>query len=147
MFDIGFSELLLVALVALVVLGPEKLPHAARLTGAMLGKLRRSFYDLKWQVEQEIEENEYKKRVEEQLKQTEQMVNESLAPETMNQSLDTAQQAAEHHSEHHSSEHHTPEHHLPEPVSIETNNHPSQSIETTQVHEHEHRPHSSPPQP
>ena len=132
MFDIGFSELLLVALVALVVLGPERLPHAARLTGAMLGKLRRSFYDLKWQVEQEIEENEYKKRVEEQLKQTEQMVNESLAPETVNQS--SKDYAAKYDStEYHSSEH----------ASVETNHHPDQNTEITQSHEHEHRSHPS----
>ena len=34
MFDVGFSELILLAIVALVVLGPEKLPHAARMAGA-----------------------------------------------------------------------------------------------------------------
>jgi len=135
MFDIGFSELLLVALVALVVLGPERLPHAARLTGAMLGKLRRSFYDLKWQVEQEIEENEYKKRVEEQLKQTEQMVNESLAPETVNQSSD------HHAADHHAAEHESTEYHSPEHASVETNHHPDQNTEITQSHEHEHRSH------
>ena len=81
MFDIGFSELLLVALVALVVLGPEKLPHAARLAGAMIGKLRRSFFELKWQVEQEIETHEYKKRAEEQLNKAEQSLTAELMPD------------------------------------------------------------------
>jgi len=41
MFDVGFSELLLLAVIALVVLGPEKLPHAARMTGAWVGRIRR----------------------------------------------------------------------------------------------------------
>ena len=139
MFDIGFSELLLVALVALVVLGPERLPHAARLTGAMLGKLRRSFYELKWQVEQEIEENEYKKRVEEQLKQTEQMLNASITAETITKPLSTTKNTTEHESvEYHSAEVSS----IPTDVSsIETTNHPNQPIETIPVHEHEHRPH------
>ncbi|MCM2321560.1 MAG: Sec-independent protein translocase protein TatB, partial [Pseudomonas sp.] len=39
MFDVGFSELLLVALVALLVLGPERLPGAARTAGLWIGRL------------------------------------------------------------------------------------------------------------
>ena len=76
------------------------------------------------------EKNEYKKRVEEQLKKTEQMVNESLAPETVNQS-----------SDHHAAEHESTEYHSPEHASVETNHHPDQNTEITQSHEHEHRSH------
>lgn len=54
MFDVGFSELLLVALVALVVLGPERLPGAARTAGLWVGRLKRSFAALKTEVEREI---------------------------------------------------------------------------------------------
>ncbi|HAR30669.1 MAG TPA: twin-arginine translocase subunit TatB, partial [Gammaproteobacteria bacterium] len=43
MFEVSFQELLLVAIVALVVLGPERLPSALRTLGLWLGRLRRSF--------------------------------------------------------------------------------------------------------
>jgi len=54
MFEIGFGELLLVALVALLVLGPERLPVAARVTGLWIGRLRRSFSSIRAEVEREI---------------------------------------------------------------------------------------------
>lgn len=61
MFDIGFSELMLVALVALVVLGPERLPGAARTVGALLRKARRSFESVKAEVEREVRDEELKR--------------------------------------------------------------------------------------
>jgi sec-independent protein translocase protein TatB len=54
MFGISFSELLLVGLVALLVLGPERLPGAARTAGLWIGRLRRSFNTLKSELEREI---------------------------------------------------------------------------------------------
>ena len=51
MFDIGFSELLLVGLVALIVFGPERLPGAARTAGLWIGRLKRSFSAIKADVE------------------------------------------------------------------------------------------------
>lgn len=54
MFDMGFSELALVGLVALVVLGPDKLPGAARTAGLMIGRLKRSFNSIRQEVEKEI---------------------------------------------------------------------------------------------
>jgi len=54
MFDIGFSELLMVGLVAVVVLGPERLPGAVRVAGLWVGRLKRSFNEIKTQVESEI---------------------------------------------------------------------------------------------
>jgi sec-independent protein translocase protein TatB len=54
MFGISFSELLLVGLVALVVLGPERLPGAARTAGLWVGRLKRSFNAIKQEVEREI---------------------------------------------------------------------------------------------
>ena len=55
MFEIGFTELLLVGIVALLVLGPERLPGAARTLGRGLGQARRSLNALKAQVEREID--------------------------------------------------------------------------------------------
>ena len=54
MFGISFTELLLVGLVALLVLGPERLPGAARTAGLWIGRLKRSFNALKDEVEREI---------------------------------------------------------------------------------------------
>nr|WP_314491672.1 Sec-independent protein translocase protein TatB [uncultured Pseudomonas sp.] len=54
MFGISFGELLLVGLVALLVLGPERLPGAARTAGLWIGRLKRSFNSIKMEVEREI---------------------------------------------------------------------------------------------
>ena len=47
MFDIGFSELVVIGLVALVVIGPERLPRVARTVGHLLGRLQRYVSDVK----------------------------------------------------------------------------------------------------
>lgn len=54
MFDIGFSELLIVALVALIVIGPERLPTAARTLGHIVGRIKRSLGSIREDVEREI---------------------------------------------------------------------------------------------
>ncbi len=54
MFDIGSVELLVVALVALLVLGPERLPQALRTLGLWFGRLRRSFTNIKNEIEDEL---------------------------------------------------------------------------------------------
>ncbi|MDZ5604158.1 Sec-independent protein translocase protein TatB [Pseudomonas sp. RP23018S] len=54
MFGISFGELLLVGLVALLVLGPDRLPGAARTAGLWIGRLKRSFNSIKMEVEREI---------------------------------------------------------------------------------------------
>ena len=54
MFDIGFTELLLVAIVGLTVIGPERLPGTIRQVSSWHGKLKRSFYQIKADVEKEL---------------------------------------------------------------------------------------------
>ncbi len=54
MFDIGFTELLLIAVVGLVVLGPERLPRAVRTASLWIGRLRRQFNEIRTEVEREI---------------------------------------------------------------------------------------------
>lgn len=54
MFDIGFFEILLVSVVALLVLGPERLPGAVRTAGLWIGRLKRSFNNVKRDIEKEI---------------------------------------------------------------------------------------------
>ncbi|MCQ4325142.1 twin-arginine translocase subunit TatB [Stutzerimonas stutzeri] len=63
MFDIGFTELLLVGLVALLVLGPERLPGAVRTTGLWVGRLKRSFSNIKAEVEREIGADEIRRQL------------------------------------------------------------------------------------
>src|SRR5690606_22660902 len=54
MFDIGFLEMVVVAIVALLVLGPERLPGAVRMAGLYLGRIKRSLADVRSQVEREM---------------------------------------------------------------------------------------------
>ena len=54
MFDIGFAELVIIAVVALIVIGPERLPDAVRTASAWLNRLRRSFNEIKQEVQQEL---------------------------------------------------------------------------------------------
>ncbi|CDZ95144.1 Sec-independent protein translocase protein TatB [Pseudomonas saudiphocaensis] len=63
MFDIGFMEMLLVGLVALVVLGPERLPGAVRTAGLWIGRLKRSFSNIKAEVEREIGADEIRRQL------------------------------------------------------------------------------------
>ncbi|AEF24169.1 MULTISPECIES: Sec-independent protein translocase protein TatB [Pseudomonas] len=63
MFGISFSELLLVALVALLVLGPERLPGAARTAGLWIGRIKRSFNSIKEEVEREIGADEIRRQL------------------------------------------------------------------------------------
>lgn len=63
MFDIGFSELLLIGLVALLVLGPERLPLAARMAGLWIGRLKRSFNSIKSEVERELGADEIRRQL------------------------------------------------------------------------------------
>ena len=58
MFDIGFAELLLVSVVGLLVLGPERLPGAIRTISLWLGKLRRSFNSVRAEVVHNGDQNE-----------------------------------------------------------------------------------------
>lgn len=60
MFDIGFSELIVIALVALIVIGPERLPRVARTLGALLGRAQRYVNDVKADIQREVDLDELK---------------------------------------------------------------------------------------
>ena len=61
MFDIGFSEIVVIAVVALIVLGPERLPRAARTMGHLFGRLQRYVNDVKADINREMELDELRK--------------------------------------------------------------------------------------
>ena len=81
MFDIGFSELMVIGVVALLVIGPEKLPRVARTVGHMLGKAQRYVADVKAEVNRSIELDELKKmktQFEDAARDVEQTVNQEV---------------------------------------------------------------------
>ena len=54
MFDVGFSELVLVGIVALLVIGPEQLPETVRTAMGWINRIRRGFNEIKQEVQQEL---------------------------------------------------------------------------------------------
>jgi len=87
MFDIGFFELVLVGIVGLLVLGPERLPHAVRMTSAYLGKIRRTVNSVKEEFEREVNLHEMQQRIKQQM--------EKAGLEETRQSLDKLKQDVE----------------------------------------------------
>lgn len=93
MFDIGFSELLVIGVVALVVLGPERLPRVARTLGILMGRMQRYVADVKADIGREIELDELRKMresleksagdvkssVEREMREAEETINSALA--------------------------------------------------------------------
>lgn len=63
MFDIGFMELLLIGIVALLVLGPDKLPGAIRTGALWFGRAKRSFNNVKAEIEQQINTDEIRRQL------------------------------------------------------------------------------------
>ncbi len=81
MFDVSFSELVVIGLVALIVIGPERLPKVARTAGILLGRLQRYVSDVKADINREIQLEELKKMqnsVAEQVRDIGQSVDEHL---------------------------------------------------------------------
>jgi sec-independent protein translocase protein TatB len=61
MFDIGFTELVVIGLVALIVIGPERLPRVARTVGHLIGRLQRYVADVRADINREMELEELRK--------------------------------------------------------------------------------------
>ena len=102
MFDIGFSELLVIGVVALIVIGPEKLPRMARTIGHLAGRLQRYVADVKADINREIELEELRKMRDSMQKSATEMESSvsselSKTADELNQSVDgtLAQQPAE----------------------------------------------------
>lgn len=68
MFDIGFAELLVCAIVALLVLGPERLPGAVRTVGRWVGRARHTVNHFTDQIDRELRAEELKRRIEEEMR-------------------------------------------------------------------------------
>ncbi|RLJ63719.1 Sec-independent protein translocase protein TatB [Sulfurisoma sediminicola] len=82
MFDVGFSELIVIGLVALIVIGPQRLPTVARTVGHLLGRLQRYVNDVKSDISREMQLEELKKlqeQVASQARDMEKQVNEQMS--------------------------------------------------------------------
>ncbi|MCP5248911.1 MAG: twin-arginine translocase subunit TatB [Candidatus Accumulibacter sp.] len=81
MFDISFTEMILIAVVALIVIGPERLPKVARTAGHLLGRLQRYVSDVKSDINREIQLDELKKlqaEIQESARSVEQSLNSEM---------------------------------------------------------------------
>ncbi len=67
MLDFGLGELLLLGAVALIVLGPEKLPHAARMAGAWYGRIRRTLANVQAEIANEVHLAEMRQKMNDEL--------------------------------------------------------------------------------
>ena len=82
MFDFGFSELVVIGVVMLIVVGPERLPKVARTAGHLLGRLQRYVSDVKSDIQREMQLEELKKlqeQVKEQAHEMESSVREQVS--------------------------------------------------------------------
>jgi len=102
MFDIGFAELLIIGVVALLVIGPEKLPETLRTASLWLNRIRRGFNEIKQEVQQELHNDSVMQELRktgQQLKEDTQSigheikdVTESLTSPTPNDTASTGEQ-------------------------------------------------------
>lgn len=87
MFDIGFSELFIVAVIALLVLGPERLPGAVRKVGFIMGKVRASWNGIQDEINRELEAEELKKRIQDETNSVQQTLNNSFDIDAYNERI------------------------------------------------------------
>lgn len=73
MFDVSFQELTLVAIIALIIIGPEKLPAVARTVGVWVGKARRMAASVKADIDRELQTDELRKMLTEQKAEMEEL--------------------------------------------------------------------------
>ena len=111
MFDIGFSELFLIMLVALIVLGPERLPKAARFVGMWVRKARTQWNSVKYELERELEAEDIKRQIKE--------TNASIM--AMDQQLRETKQEIEHNWRDHDED--AEKFHPPTPTDVSTTVH------------------------
>lgn len=93
MFDIGFSELLVIGVVALIVIGPERLPRVARTAGHLYGRFQRYVSDVKMDINREMHLEELRK-MQDELKSSVNSLEQSVHAE-LNQGAQAVQEVTE----------------------------------------------------
>ena len=96
MFDVGFSEMLVIAFVALLVLGPERLPKAARFAGLWMRRARSQWYAVKAELENELAADEMRQHVQAPLDEAMRALHDTApaAPAAEPPAVDTPDDAA-----------------------------------------------------
>ena len=94
MFDIGFWEIAIIALIALIILGPERLPRAARTIGLWVGKARRTLSEVKRDIDRELDASELKniKNIKDDLQDTKNIFEDAAS--TLNETASTLNETA-----------------------------------------------------
>ncbi len=122
MFDIGFSELILVGVMGLIILGPERLPKAARTVGLLVGRVRRTMSGIQQEIEQEVRNQD---------------IREKLKNPTATYN-DSQERHDEGHGEHHNEDDHDElnaklkDMSVDEQISAMHSHHPKEEVEATQ---------------
>ncbi|MGY8871941.1 MAG: Sec-independent protein translocase protein TatB [Pseudomonadales bacterium] len=80
MFDIGFAEILLIGVVALIVLGPEKLPTAVRAVGLWMGRAKRAVSSIQSEISEELRLDEMRRTASIQKEELDKELNEMKQP-------------------------------------------------------------------
>lgn len=88
MFDVGFGKLALIAIVALLVLGPERLPRVARTAGALVRRARNSWLSVRGEIERELAAEDTKRQVEEAMRAGDVRAEVDAAAQTIRRSVD-----------------------------------------------------------
>lgn len=88
MFDVGFGKLALIAIVALLVLGPERLPRVARTAGALVRRARNSWLSVRGEIERELAAEDMKRQVEEAMRAGDVRAEVDAAAQTIRRSVD-----------------------------------------------------------
>ena len=89
MFDIGFWELLLITVLAMIVIGPEKLPGAAKTAGRWVGKARRFVEGVKSEVAEEFDVTELKRMIHNQEVQLGELTQKLKNPKILDDELES----------------------------------------------------------
>ncbi len=99
MFDMGFLELLLIGIIALIVLGPERLPKAARTVGLWIGKAKQGFDSIKTEIDRELKVKELQEQIAEQKQKLENELNVksefSTITDDVNQTVNSIQKQSD----------------------------------------------------
>jgi sec-independent protein translocase protein TatB len=95
MFDMGFLELLVIGIIALIVLGPERLPKAARTVGLWVGKAKQSFESIKTEIDRELKVKELQEQIAQQKAELEQSAGLDTLKSDFEQAKNTIHSEAE----------------------------------------------------
>lgn len=78
MFDIGLFEILMIAIISLIILGPDKMPHAVRMCAAYWGRLKRTFLETKLEIEEQLELEDLKKQLRKEQAKIENLIDSQI---------------------------------------------------------------------